>query len=323
MRPEYPTSRLSVQPKARGVPSNTHFPPGPGKVKTGPEFSLQTQLHNPVPRALPLQTDRRERFYLSARAFTLIELLVVIAIIAILAGLLLPALASAKAKGKQAACLNNFKQLALCYQMYSGDNEGRLVENFAESASAGNTNSWVLGNMQKPDESTNAFLIQQAKLFPYANHAGIYRCPADASQTGGVPRVRSYSMNSWVGSRLMEQYPYAKTGFRTFVKESEVAARGPNELWLIADEDEQTIDDAWFLVTMDDTQPFASFPATRHQRSYGLNFADGHAQMYKLRDSNTQFANVGSAATGNRINLNNSDWIRLKQATTSQYTYFQ
>ena len=94
------------------------------------------------------------------RAFTLIEILVVIAIIAILAALLLPALATAKAKGLRVGCFSNLKQLALSAQMYAADNDGKLAENLPERQG---TNSWVLGDLKLPSQSTNETLIRQGK----------------------------------------------------------------------------------------------------------------------------------------------------------------
>lgn len=241
------------------------------------------------------------------RAFTLVELLVAIAIIAILAALLLPVFSRTKAQGRQTACLSNLRQFGFALQTYASDNDGGLVGNLPANPGS---NSWVLGNLQIPDQSTNPAGLRQGLLFAYISQPAVYRCPADPSQTDGQPHVRSYSMNGWLGSRCLETYP-GQAGYRTFVRDSELATVGPAKIWAIMDEHELSIDDGWFLVTMDDSQPFASFPATRHQRGYAWNFADGHAERNRLRDASTPLE-PGTKS----ISSKNSDWVRLKQATT-------
>jgi prepilin-type N-terminal cleavage/methylation domain-containing protein len=244
-------------------------------------------------------------------AFTLIELLVVIAIIGILAALLLPVLSAAKADGQQTACANNLKQFGVCWQMYAGDNDSKLIVNVPVLSNAPailTTNTWAMGNMKIQAQATNTQYLKQGTLFPYTSETALYHCPADLSQTNGAPRVRSYSMNGWVGGSYMNSLQ-GETSFQTFSKESSMAAQGTSQLWVFMDEHEITIDDSWFLVTMNDSAPFASFPATRHRHGYNLDFADGHVEHYVLRDPNTQSPTVP-------VSSQNTDWLRLKQVTT-------
>ena len=234
----------------------------------------------------------------SKRAFTLIKLLVVIAIIAILAALLLPALSSAKAKAQRTVCLNNLKQLSAAWIIYCGDNKGKLP--FCGGFLNPETNAWVLGNAQNMPQdtsrygqlepgvldATNANCITRGGLFPETRSPGIYRCPLDQRTVGGVPYVRSYSMNNWMNGLSPAAWLGGMDTSRSVYKK-DFNLPAPSQLFVFMDEDAASINDSMFVVIIDPGWYMNDIPSRLHKTAYPLSFADGHSEAFKFLCSET------------------------------------
>lgn len=250
------------------------------------------------PRMTPFTSSAKRSVF----GFTLIELLVVIAIIAILAGMLLPALAKAKSKAHGIMCMNNGKQMTLAWIQHADDENGTLVGNLDGGGVqdlANSNKTWALGwidfaSGSPNNASTNTAILKLSPLAPYFSYSvGIFKCPADLStvKIGGKisSRARSISMNGYLGER---GGPY--TGGYVQFKKSD-AIRSPSKTWVILDEREDSINDGWFAVDMSGYDPrntksalIVDYPASYHNGAGGLGFADGHSEIRKWVDARTK-----------------------------------
>ncbi|HNQ88578.1 MAG TPA: type II secretion system protein [Verrucomicrobiota bacterium] len=262
-------------------------------------------------------------------AFTLIELLVVIAIIAILAGMLLPALAKAKTKAQGILCMGNGRQMMTAWRLYVDDYQDKLPSAYQGPG------EWVSGDLDFSSGNPSNWDIERdlmkSPLWPYCGGtAGIWKCPADKSTVkpasgayaGRVmPRVRSISMNAWFNGS--DAAAFGPAGFLVYKKMSDLIDPGPSMTWAFLDEREDSINDGEFVVGMFGYPDHPSqwrmvdYPASYHNRAAGFAFADGHSEIKKWQDPRTcPVLKKGQGLSLNVGSANNPDVFWMMERTT-------
>jgi hypothetical protein len=273
---------------------------------------------------LPLRENR------SRPGFTLIELLVVIA------------MAKAKQKGQGIMCMNNHRQLAMAWRLYSEDNNDKLIgaANWTRPGETSETPNWTGGswltknNPRDPNNWDHDTYTKRSKLWPYCgNTLGIWKCPADKTtgidrQNQRVPRIRSMSMNNWVGGPGWDNsgpwFPRstAPSAWVVFNKMSEFNDPGPSSTFVFLDEREDSINDGYFVVDMagypnnGNAFRIVDYPASYHNRAGGLSFADGHSEIRRWVDPRTYPTIRGNDMQLNVPSANNQDVKWMQERST-------
>lgn len=207
-----------------------------------------------------MRTVSRDR----GHGFTLVELLVVIGIIAILIGLLLPAMSRAREQAKVTACLSQVRQLYLGYLAYAEENRGHIV--------SGST----VGNMAWVNDSTTTSngeaQVQGGLLYKFIRTPKVYRCPADSREEYGY----SYAIAD----------PASNRGAAGNTKLSQLRPADRQVVFLEDGDDRGSIMGS-FIMSVDPVG-WIDAPGRLHRLGrYGaftMSFADGHAEARIFRD---------------------------------------
>jgi prepilin-type N-terminal cleavage/methylation domain-containing protein len=217
------------------------------------------------------------------KGFTLIELLVVIAIIAILMGILLPSLNSAREQGKRAACLSNLKQLILGWNMYASDNDEKIV--YACTSKSYETGRWGFNAAHRakcwvywinpadnPTEEEKLQGLRDGGLYQYVSEERLFKCP-----TGMRGEVVTYSICD-----AMNGHRDHMPNITTIMNRTEIKNPGQRLVFI----DEGRLSPSSWTIWYGQPAWWDHIPA-RHGMGTNLGMADSHAEYIKWRDKST------------------------------------
>jgi len=238
---------------------------------------------------------------LTKRAFTLIELLVVIAVIAVLMGVLMPALRAARELARGSNCLANQRSLVLAYTMYADDNDNRIVRGHVDTANL-DSGMWAL----PPIDASGAYIsgpvsfedrirgIQRGALYRYIGDYKVYHCPGDnrtqSSQDLTQAMYRSYIIPDVLSAARPGFHSWTEARHQHFPKKlTEIKQASLKYVFVETEFQNPSFNydhGGWsFAPWIDDT--WIDELATFHSKSATFGFADGHAERHKWAHNET------------------------------------